>query len=55
MKIAVLGPVAKDYVIVDNNSATQIGGIPYYVASALQALGVDKITAYITCGADDTS
>jgi len=54
MKIAVLGPIAKDNVKVDNNLSTQIGGIPYYVAVALKSLGIEKITPYVTCGAKDS-
>jgi len=54
MKIAVLGPITKDNVKIDNNLFTQIGGIPYYVAVALKSLGIEKITPYITCGAEDS-
>lgn len=54
MKIAVLGPIAKDNVKVDNNLSTQIGGIPYYIAVALKSLEIEKITPYITCGAEDS-
>lgn len=53
MKIAVLGPIAKDGVKVDDNLSVQIGGIPYYVAVALKSLEVEKITPYITCGIED--
>lgn len=53
MKIAVLGPVAKDSVKVDSNLSIQIGGVPYYVALALDALNVEKIVPYVTCGQDD--
>ena len=47
MKIAVLGPVAKDIVEIDGVANSYLGGIPYYEAVALDALGVD-VTAYIT-------
>lgn len=53
MKVAVLGPIAKDCVRVDNNLSVQIGGIPYYVALALEALGTEKITPFVTCGPED--
>jgi len=53
MKIAVLGPIAKDYIEVDDQSIVQIGGIPYYVAVALQFLEVNQITPYITYGPQD--
>lgn len=53
MKIAVLGPVAKDCIKIDNNLSMQIGGIPYYVAVALKSLGIDKVKPYVTCGSED--
>ena len=53
MKIAVLGPVAKDCVKIDNNLSMQIGGIPYYVAVALKSLGVAGVKPYVTCGSED--
>jgi sugar/nucleoside kinase (ribokinase family) len=53
MKIAILGPIAKDYVEVDDKISVNIGGIPYYIASALSALGLKNIVAYITCGVED--
>ncbi|MFA5886727.1 MAG: carbohydrate kinase family protein [Patescibacteria group bacterium] len=55
MKIAVLGPVAKDCIKIDNNLSMQIGGIPYYVAVALKSLGVEKVKPYVTCGSEDTA
>ena len=53
MKVAVLGPVTKDFVEIDGNLSYQIGGIPYYVAEALKALEVEKIVPYVTCGLED--
>ncbi|MFA6446464.1 MAG: hypothetical protein WCW14_04430, partial [Candidatus Paceibacterota bacterium] len=41
MKVAIIGPIAKDIVIINGISNTHIGGIPYYVGIALKALGVD--------------
>lgn len=55
MKIAVLGPIAKDYIEVDDQVITQIGGIPYYVGVALQSLGVEKIVPYVTCCSNDNN
>lgn len=53
MKVAVLGPIAKDNIKIDNNLSIQIGGIPYYVALAFKALNVEKIVPYISCGVSD--
>lgn len=53
MKVAVLGPIAKDCVKVDDNLSIQIGGIPYYIALALKALNVEKIMAYVSCASED--
>ncbi|MDP1817962.1 MAG: PfkB family carbohydrate kinase [Leadbetterella sp.] len=53
MKIAVLGPVTKDYVTIDGDSQMQIGGIPYYVALTLKNLGVEEVVSYITFNKDD--
>lgn len=55
MKVAVLGPIAKDCVKVDGKLSVQIGGIPYYIAMALQALGIEKVMPYVTCGLADES
>jgi len=53
MKVAVLGPIAKDYIKIDGRSSVQIGGIPYYVSVALQSLGVSEVVPYVTCGPAD--
>ncbi len=53
MKVAVLGPIAKDYVTIDGRRSIQIGGIPYYVALALQALGTEEVAPYVSCGPED--
>lgn len=53
MKIAVLGPIAKDCIKIDGRLSVQIGGIPYYVAVALQSLGLTEVVPYVTCGPED--
>jgi sugar/nucleoside kinase (ribokinase family) len=53
MKIAVLGPVTKDYIKIDGKLTVQIGGIPYYIALALKNLGVKDVVSYITYGQAD--
>lgn len=52
MKIAVLGPLAKDLINIDGKEETYLGGIPYYEACALDALGID-VTAYVTYSKQD--
>lgn len=52
MKIAVLGPMAKDKVNIDGVEETYLGGIPYYEACALSALGID-VEAYVTYSKKD--
>lgn len=54
MKIAVLGPLAKDIINIDGKEETYLGGIPYYEACALDALGIDA-TAYVTYSKQDES
>lgn len=53
MKIAVLGPICKDYIKVDNNLKLQMGGIPYYISHALNNLGVAQVTPFITFNEQD--
>lgn len=54
MKIAILGPVTKDYIEIDGRRLEpQIGGIPYYIAVALQSLGAGEVAPYISCGQED--
>ena len=53
MKAAVLGPITKDFIDIDGKLSTQIGGIPYYVASALRSLDTQEVAVYVTCGFDD--
>jgi len=53
MKIAVLGPIAKDFTTVDGKLSIHIGGIPYYVAVALKNLGVNYVVAYVTASKED--
>jgi len=52
MKAAVLGPIVKDLVTIDDVTKTQAGGIPYYQGTALKHLGVD-VTAFITSAPED--
>lgn len=53
MKVAVLGPICRDYIKVDNELKLQIGGIPYYVAYVFKSLGVENITPFITFNKKD--
>jgi sugar/nucleoside kinase (ribokinase family) len=53
MKIAVLGPVTKDFITIDGKLSVQIGGIPYYVALALKNLGTETIVPFVTAGRED--
>ncbi|MBW2999825.1 hypothetical protein KY339_04070 [Candidatus Woesearchaeota archaeon] len=52
MKIAVLGPVCRDEVVINSKKHVSMGGIPYYVGKALQALGV-SCTLFITHAEED--
>ena len=53
MKIAVLGPVTKDYIRIHGEVSMHIGGIPYYSASTLKSLEAD-VTAFIAHSKEDT-
>lgn len=53
MKIAVLGPIAKDFVTIDGRLSFKMGGIPYYTAVALKNLGVKDVAAFVTAGKAD--
>lgn len=53
MNVAVLGPICKDRVIIDNQYSDQPGGVPYYTGSALESLGVD-VTIFASCSNDDS-
>lgn len=53
MKVAVLGPVCKDYIKIDDELSIQLGGIPYYIGLALKNLGIEEVVAYATFGKDD--
>lgn len=53
MKVAVLGPIAKDFIKIDGKVTVQIGGIPYYVSLALKFLGAEEVVPYVTCGQND--
>jgi sugar/nucleoside kinase (ribokinase family) len=52
MQIAILGPVCKDSIQVDDVTRDQLGGIPYYTGVAMCNLGAD-VTAYITYNSAD--
>lgn len=52
MKIAVLGPVCRDEIVVDTKKHIGMGGIPYYIGKALQALDV-SCTLFITHAEED--
>lgn len=52
VRVAVLGPVCRDEVVIDGKKHTNMGGIPYYVGKALQALGV-SCTLFVTHAEED--
>lgn len=52
MRVAVLGPIAKDEVFVDGKKHISMGGIPFYVGKALQSLGV-PCTLFVSHAKDD--
>ncbi|OGI85598.1 hypothetical protein A3A01_01975 [Candidatus Nomurabacteria bacterium RIFCSPLOWO2_01_FULL_39_17] len=52
MKVAVLGPITKDTVIFDGISQMNMGGIPYFEANVLKALGAE-VEAFITYARED--
>lgn len=47
MKVAILGPVGKDYIKVDDEGQYQIGSIVYYTGVAMKNLGI-SVTAFAT-------
>lgn len=53
MKVALIGPIAKDQITIDSKFFVQIGGIPYYTGVALKSLGAEEVTLYATCGSKD--
>lgn len=53
MKVAVLGPIAKDYITIDDKESVHIGSPVYYICTALKNLGVGEIDAYASYGKDD--
>jgi len=53
MKIAVLGPVCKDFIKIDDKLNIQLGGIPYYVGVALKNLDIEEVVVYATFGKND--
>jgi sugar/nucleoside kinase (ribokinase family) len=54
MKVAILGPICKDYITIDGETKSQIGSIVYYTGMALKNLGVD-VSAYATFSLGDKS
>jgi len=52
MKVAVIGPVVKDIIKVDNDTHVQAGGIPFYIGNALHHLDVD-VTVFATYSEKD--
>ncbi len=53
MRVAVLGPICKDYIKIDNDLKLQIGGIPYYIAHTFRNLGIKEIVPFITFSEHD--
>ena len=41
MKVAVIGPICKDEVVIKGKTYSQLGGVTYYTGHALASLGVD--------------
>lgn len=54
MRVAILGPVCKDYIKIDNETKLQIGGIPYYTAHVFNKLGVETVL-FLTYALKDDS
>jgi len=52
MKCAVIGPVSKDVKQIDDTSLIGLGGIPFYIGNALQALGAE-VTAFLSYGQNE--
>ncbi len=53
MKVAVLGPIAKDYITIDDREFVHIGSPVYYICTALKNLGVEEVDAYANYGKED--
>ncbi|OGI26209.1 MAG: hypothetical protein A3J76_01310 [Candidatus Moranbacteria bacterium RBG_13_45_13] len=53
MKVAVLGPIAKDYITIDDEESVHIGSPVCYICTALKNLGVEKVDAYASYGKED--
>ncbi|MFA6588573.1 MAG: PfkB family carbohydrate kinase [Patescibacteria group bacterium] len=49
MKVAIIGPICKDEIIINNKKTSQMGGLTYYCGNALFNLGV-KVTVFGTFG-----
>ena len=54
MRVAILGPVCKDYIKIDNETKLQIGGIPYYTAHVFDKLGTEAVL-FLTYALKDDS
>lgn len=55
MEVAVLGPIAKDYITIDDREFVHIGSPVYYICTALKNLGVEEVDAYANYGKEDRS
>lgn len=53
MKVAVLGPITRDEIIINNKKHAKLGGIPFYTGRALHSLGI-SCTLFITHAKEDT-
>ncbi len=54
MRVAILGPVCKDYIKIDDKTKLQIGGIPYYTAHVFNKLNAEAVL-FLTYAVKDDS
>jgi sugar/nucleoside kinase (ribokinase family) len=52
MKVAILGPIVKDHITIDEDTKTQVGGIPYYAGNVFSHLGAET-TVFVTYAKED--
>ncbi|MBR9693141.1 carbohydrate kinase family protein [Candidatus Woesearchaeota archaeon] len=52
MKVAVIGPICRDTILIGDKKIHQMGSIPYYTCNALARLGVET-TAIISCSPNE--
>lgn len=52
MKVAILGPIVKDHITIDDHTETQVGGIPYYCGNVFSHLGAET-TVFVTYAKQD--